>query len=103
MKILSALLVLFSFSAAQAGVMKDLVLEHQESVAMVLYGVPDIDMLEIRKTDFVRPTLADAKVALESVVMVYVPRAGENEEVLCVSEFQELAPRRFKLLQTRCR
>lgn len=103
MKRLLALVLLVGSLTAQAGVIKELVLEHQEAVSMRLFGHTELDRVDFVSTDFTRATNPEAKVALKSVVNVFVPEWAQWSKVTCESQFRELAPRRFELIETSCR
>lgn len=99
--VISVCLLLASLSV-QAGAIKELLIEHQEAVAFELFGHTDIDSVEFVSTDFTPATLAGATVALKSVVLVYSATTGDYENVTCVGQFKQVAPRSFTLIETVC-
>lgn len=102
MKRLLALTLLVGSLSAGAGVIKELLLEHQEAVSLQLFGHTELDRVDFVSTDFTPATHPAAKVALKSVVNVFVPERAQWSKVTCESQFRELAPRRFELIETSC-
>lgn len=85
--ILAILLMLLSSGLtieAQAGRMKDIQLLHIEAIATHLYGHPDIDGLETRKTAFEKPE-PGFFTAVSSEVLVYSAVRQDFEWVKCTT------------------
>lgn len=93
--------VLFLAVVAEAGRMKDVQMEHLESVAYELFGHYDTDSLETRGTKFV-PAETGYFVAVSTEVQVYDSATDAFEWVWCTSQFRQLATDRVEVAVTRC-
>lgn len=101
-KILITLAACFSLQSVMAGSIKEVLLDHQEAVAVYLCGSPDIDAVKFKNTQFSKAQLPDAKIAIESTVSVYNPQTKQFIDLVCRSEFREVSERNFQIIHTQC-
>jgi hypothetical protein len=81
---LVVLIVMGFFNSAKAGRMKDIHFLHLEAIAVHLFGHPDTDGLETRKTAFATPE-PGYFTAVESEVLVYSQVLSDFEWVKCTT------------------
>jgi hypothetical protein len=81
---LAVLLCIGLVNSANAGRMKDIHFMHLEALAIHLFGHPDTDGLETRKTAFAKPE-PGYFTAVESEVLVYSQVRNDFEWVKCTT------------------
>ncbi len=88
--------------SVHAGSIKEVLLDHQEAVAVYLYGSPDIDAVKFKDSQFTKAELPAAKIAIQSTVTVYSPKQNQFVDIVCKSEFAEVSERNFRIIETKC-
>lgn len=100
---LSVLVLPFFFFPvpAVAGRVKDVQIEHLESIAHHLYGHYDSDQLKTRGSKFV-PAESGYYIAVSTEVEVYDAAANAFGWVWCTSQFRQVGADRVEVAVTRC-